>query len=152
HLPMSALDLQAGWAIYARAKTGVQRKSPLWPETLRAIQEWLSQRPEPARTEDAGRLFLTRYRRSYTASQTNNYVSRAFGKLLKKVGVNGRKGLNFYGLRCTFRTVGDESRDQPAVDHLMGHEPPTMASIYRQAISDERLRAVSDYVRAWLFG
>jgi hypothetical protein len=27
-----------------------------------------------------------------------------------------------------------------------------MASVYRERISDERLRAVTDHVRAWLFG
>jgi hypothetical protein len=34
----------------------------------------------------------------------------------------------------------------------MGHEVPHMSSVYRETISDERLRAVADHVRAWLFG
>jgi hypothetical protein len=33
----------------------------------------------------------------------------------------------------------------------MGHEVPHMSSVYRETISDERLRAVTDHVRAWLF-
>ena len=32
--------------------------------------------------------------------------------------------------------VADEAKDQPAADYLMGHEVPTMSSIYREAISD----------------
>jgi hypothetical protein len=34
----------------------------------------------------------------------------------------------------------------------MGHARDDMASVYRERISDERLRAVSDHVRKWVFG
>ncbi|HLJ97317.1 MAG TPA: hypothetical protein VKU02_29430 [Gemmataceae bacterium] len=39
-----------------------------------------------------------------------------------------------------------------ATDHIMGHEIRNMSSVYRERISDEQLRAVTDYVRAWLLG
>ena len=64
---------------------------------------------------------------------------------------HGRKGLGFYTLRHTFRTVADEAKDQPAADYIMGHEVPHMSGVYRETISDARLRAVADHVRAWLF-
>jgi hypothetical protein len=48
--------------------------------------------------------------------------------------------------------VADECRDQPAVDFVMGHADPSMAGHYRERISDERLQAVADHVRGWLFG
>jgi integrase len=70
---------------------------------------------------------------------------------MKRLGVNGRKGRNYYTLRHSFRTVADESKDQPAVDFIMGHEVPHMSAVYRETISDARLRAVADHVRAWLF-
>jgi hypothetical protein len=38
-----------------------------------------------------------------------------------------------------------------AVDYLMGHARDDMASVYRERISDDRLRAVADHVRGWLF-
>ena len=44
-----------------------------------------------------------------------------------------------------------EVKDQPAADFVMGHEAPGMARLYREGISDERLKAVSDHVRKWLF-
>ena len=37
-------------------------------------------------------------------------------------------------------------------DGAMGHEVPHMSSVYRETISDARLRAVTEHVRAWLFG
>jgi hypothetical protein len=48
--------------------------------------------------------------------------------------------------------VADEARDQPAADFSMGHESPHMSTVYREKISDERLRAVADHVHRWLFG
>jgi hypothetical protein len=62
-----------------------------------------------------------------------------------------KEGLGFYTLRHTFRTMADEAKDQPVVDFMMGHEVPHMSAVYRETISDERLRAVADHVRAWLF-
>ena len=47
--------------------------------------------------------------------------------------------------------MADEAKDQPAADFIMGHEVPHMCSVYRETISDERLKAVADHVRKWLF-
>ena len=44
-LPLSALDLDKGWLTYPRPKTGIMRRCPLWPETIRAVRDWLTQRP-----------------------------------------------------------------------------------------------------------
>ena len=71
-------------------------------------------------------------------------------KLLRKLGLK-RPGLNFYALRHTFETIAGESKDQVAVDHVMGHAREDMASVYRERISDGRLESVADHVRAWLF-
>jgi hypothetical protein len=37
-----------------------------------------------------------------------------------------------------------------AVDAIMGHSRDDMASVYRERISDDRLRAVVEHVRKWL--
>jgi hypothetical protein len=47
--------------------------------------------------------------------------------------------------------VADESKDSVTCDALVGHETPHMSSVYRETISEARLKAVSDHVRAWLF-
>jgi integrase len=151
-LPLTALDLDGGWVNYPRPKTGINRRCPLWPETVRAIQEALALRPKPKMGEHAGLAFLTPRGGCWHTGTTDNPLSHGTWKLLKALGINGRKGLNFYALRHTFRTIADEARDQPAADAIMGHETPHMSSIYRERISDERLRAVTDHVRNWLFG
>ena len=78
-------------------------------------------------------------------------IAFEFGKLLRKLHLN-RVGLGFYAVRHTFRTIADEARDQPAADYITGHESAHMSTVYRETIRDERLKAVTDYVRRWLFG
>jgi integrase len=147
-LPLAALDLEGGWVSYARVKTGIPRRAALWPETVQALREALRQRPEPKRPEHAAMAFLTKFGAPWFKGDTTNPLSAETRKLLDALGIRGR---NFYALRHVFETVAGESGDQAAVDHVMGHAREDMASVYRERISDERLRAVSDRVRKWLF-
>jgi integrase len=149
NLPLSALDLERGQVDYPRPKTGIPRRCPLWPETVAAVREALAARKEPKDPADAGLVFITKYGESWAKDVADSPITKEMRKLLNATGVNGHR--NFYTLRHTFRTVADESKDQPAVDYFMGHEVPHMSAVYRETISDGRLRAVADYVRAWLF-
>jgi integrase len=151
HLPLSALDLENGIIDFPRPKTGIPRRCPLWPETVAAIRDAMAKRPTPKSQEHAGLVFITKYGLPWAKDATDQTLAKEFGKLLKALGINGRKGLGFYTIRHTFRTVADESKDQPAVDFIMGHEVPHMSAVYRETISDPRLRAVADHVRRWLF-
>jgi hypothetical protein len=101
--------------------------------------------------EDAGPDDFAALRNKVAKDTSTNPVSQETRKLLKALCLNGRKGLGFYPLRHVFRTVADEAKDQPAVDFLMGHEVSHVTSVYRETISDERLKAVTDHVHAWLF-
>src|SRR4029077_16629742 len=132
-----------------RPKTGVARRCPLWPETVAAIKEALANRPEPKEKADQSLVFLTQRGYSWHKDNSDSPITKEMRKLLDKLSLNGHR--NFYTLRHTFRTIADESKDQPAVDHIMGHESPHMSSIYREKISEERLKAVTDQVRGWLF-
>jgi integrase len=165
-LPIDALDLDGGWANFPRPKTGIPRRCPLWPETVAALKESLAVRPLPKDEADSRIAFVTKYGWRWVktnvehvkddAGKPDVHVSRDDGltkevrKILRALGINGSR--NFYTLRHTFRTVADEWKDQPAIDSIMGHARDDMASVYRERISDERLRAVTDYVRNWLFG
>ncbi len=153
-LPMSAVDLDAAMIDFPRPKTGIPRRCPLWSETAAAIREVLAKRPEPRGNADAALAFLSLRGSPLCSVREENRtdgVAVQFGQLLRSHRINGRKGLGFYTLRHTFRTVADEAKDQPAADFIMGHEVAHMSSVYRETISDERLKAVTDYVRKWLF-
>jgi integrase len=150
-LPKQAIDLGRGFLDYPRTKTGMNRRCPLWPETVEALKSALTHRPEPKHSADAGLVFITRFGQAWYTDTSESPISYELGKLLRKLGIIGRKGLGFYTLRHTFRTVADESKDQPAVDFIMGHEVPHMSAVYRETISNERLKAVVDHVHRWLF-
>lgn len=149
-LSIDALDLQGGWVNFPRPKTGIQRRCWLWPETVEAIRESIVNRAEPKDERHARTVFLTRCRVGWSADDTSNPISAEMAKLLKRLKIH-RAGLGFYALRHTFETVAGESRDQVAVNAVMGHVDNSMAAVYRERISDERLRAVAEHVRNWLF-
>ena len=111
----------------------------------------LADRPEPKSEDHAGLVFITKYGQPWSRDDDRAAITKEFAKLLKQLGINGRKGLGFYTLRHTFRTAADEAKDQPAADFIMGHEVAHMSSVYRETISDARLKAVTDHVRSWLF-
>lgn len=163
-LPVDAIDLDTGWLDFPRPKTGVDRRIPLWPETVASIREWLVGRPNAKRPEDAELVFLTSQRRAYfrpgrvvedengatSAKGFCSPVTTAFKWLLKKVGVAGNRG--FYSLRHGFETIAGDTGDQVAVNAIMGHADQSMAAVYRERIDPERLKRVVEHVRAWLFG
>ncbi len=149
-LPLSALDLKRGWLDFPRPKTGIERRIPLWPETVASLNEWLSKRD--ALNGHADLVFVTHRGGSWSKTEADNPVCKETAKLLKRLGIH-RKGLSFYSLRRTFRTIASEARDEAAADAIMGHAPRSddMAAIYRQRVDADRLRAVVDHVHNWLF-
>lgn len=151
NLPFSALDLDGAVIDFPRPKTGIARRVPLWPETAEALRDSIERRPKPKKKENARLVFITSHGYAWAKDTPDSPVAKETKKLMKALGINRRKGLGFYTLRHTFRTVADETKDQPAVDFIMGHEVPHMSSVYRETISDERLRAVVDHVHKWLY-
>jgi integrase len=61
NLPLSAVNLDTGWLDYPRPETGINRRCPLWPETVGAMREALAKRPKPKQEEHAGLFFITKY-------------------------------------------------------------------------------------------
>ena len=127
-LPLSAFDLDGGWVDFPRPKTGIERHCWLWPETVEAIREAVEARPAPKAEADAGLLFMTKFGSRWFTGSTDNPLSHEMTKVLRELQIH-RAGLNFYAFRHTFETVGEEARDQVAVDHVMGHVRNDMASV-----------------------
>ncbi len=159
NLSLTAIDLSGGWIDYPRPKTGIPRRCPLWHESTAAVEAAIAMRPEPKDPEDERLAFLTAYGRRWVRTNRvtdhgatpDDAIGKEFIKLLTTLKLK-RSGLGFYALRHTFRTVADECGDQTATNFIMGHHDASMAAMYRERISDERLRAVVEHVRKWLFG
>ena len=149
-LPFTALDLETGWIDYPRRKTGVKRRFPLWPETIAAIKASIAGRAKP-KPGNEKYVFLTLRGVTWATDTNAGALSARFRNLVKELGIY-RKGVGFYALRHVFETIAGDSKDQVAVDAIMGHSRDDMASVYRERISDERLVAVVNHVRQWLFG
>jgi len=156
--PRSAVDLERCWTTFPRPKTGIERRCPLWTETVNSLKEAIGQRPKPKDKADDGLVFLTRWGHRFVRMSDEDdpgqrraldAVVGQFRKLLRKLDINGKR--NFYAIRHTFQTVAEESRDFPAVKSIMGHADNSMSAVYRERISDDRLQAVVETVQAWLW-
>jgi len=161
-LKLPDLDLKAGILDNSRSKTEEKRRAALWPETVTAIKVSLKRREKmierhgPLPDDLKNIVFITKKRRPYISySETgetgkNDAVGAEFLTLARSLGTKH----SFYDLRRTFCTIADESLDGAAVKLVMGHRPhqADMTSVYRQRFPDERLRAVSERVRTWLYG
>jgi integrase len=135
----------------------VDRRFQLWPETIKAIRAAMLERPIAKNDEHEDLCFLTSrgmpiwFESSNTKSSGfRDSVSKAFTALCSTCGV-ARSQRGFYSLRRTFETVAGDSKDQVAVDVVMGHTDSSMAGVYRQGLEDQRLIDVGKHVRNWLF-
>lgn len=161
------IGFKTGWLDYPRHKTGIQRRALLWPETLKALKEYEAVRPTPL-VQFADYYFITSAKRQ----RGHSSLPSEFRKLRESVNtkrnkkgeiVTDKDGLpkmqnplpiphgTFGYFRHTFETVAGGSRDQVAVDAIMGHVDGSMAAEYREGIEDDRLEVVANHVRKWLF-
>lgn len=143
------VDTRTGWLDYPRPKTGMPRRAFLWKATIKAIRDSVDGAPVKQMPGDP--VFHTRKGHAWAKATRANPLSREFANLLKAAGI-ARPGLGFYALRHTFETVAGASRDQVAVDAVMGHAPRAgdMSAVYREGIDDDRLKAIANHVRKWL--
>ena len=142
-LPKTAI--KGDWIEWPRAKTATKRRIPLWDETKQAI--------EAAMREGKPDGELVFYRKN-GSKYDRKYVGEQFQKAAKLASVQNH---TYYDLRRTFQTVAEnhsENYDLAAIRSIMGHlaKSNDMSARYRQNISDERLKAVTNAVRSWLFG
>ena len=151
-LPILAVDWEKGIVSYPRHKTIVERPYlPMWPETLGWLRASLKKRHTPTQPEADGTVFVTKKGMTYHDDRAKRHpISWTFYQLAKKQGIYP-PGLSFSTLRHTFETVAGDSKDQVAVDAIMGHVDGSMAGEYREGIAPSRIDAAVEHVRAWLF-
>lgn len=149
------LDLEKGWLVFPRPKTGVTRRCKLWPETISALRAVLNGRPAPKDPADKDRVFVTRCGARFIRFEDGrriDAVHRIFAQLLRDLGIK-RKGVSYYSLRHSFRTVCDGVDDR-AAGLVMGHTPREndMPTNYVHQVDDARIERVVRHVHEWLFG
>jgi integrase len=152
-VPYDVFDLETGWLVWYRKKTGIERKAKLWPETIAAVKAALPCRPKPKKSEHADRLFLTRIGQPWYKDDKpkQSALQTQFKELMEEAGVyRPRRG--FLALRHTTETIAGDAKDQVCVDAIMGHVDNSIAEVYREHIADERFVAIADYMHAWLYG
>ncbi len=142
-LPRKAVDLEAGFISYARPKTGIARRIPLWTETVDALRAAMATEGELAFQTQQG----TAYAKGAAGSDA---IGLTFRRALQDRKIH-QAGLGFATLRHIFQTVAEGSKDFPAIRHIMGHVDESISGAYREGVSDERLRDVVDVVHDWLF-
>ncbi|MBL8820553.1 MAG: hypothetical protein JNL58_31305 [Planctomyces sp.] len=133
---------------FAREKTGIDRRCWLWPETREAI----AAAKAPENPED--RMFLSKRGKPLHVPHGLNrtdLVACNWTELKKQIGLT-RPNSGFKCFRHTFRTEADGAKDPEAVRMVMGHTDGSVGEFYRHRFDDERLIAVAQYVRTWLFG
>lgn len=119
------------------------RSIPLWPETVEALKESLANRPTPKTAADKNLFFITR-----TGQQWGQWaLTHEIKKLKAKLNID-RDGVGFNSFRNIIETYG--GTDQVAVNWIMGHIDPSTAVRYRNGVPAERVKTVTDSVRAWL--
>lgn len=139
--------LQTGLLEYPREKTHFMRVTPLWPETIDAIKNAITERAKSRLTE----LFLTSSNQPHSKKSGYDLISQMFYRCLHRTG-SYSPGRNFGALRTTFSNVGKEVGDDLALRALMGHsDGSTLYENYADGVYVERLRKITDHVRGWLF-
>lgn len=171
-LTISSIDFERSWLEGLREKTAIERAAWLWPETIEAIQKAIEQRYDNHPSTLADHVFITKRRQAwFRGSGKDDAVTAAFAKLRTKALIDPavklaveagadekvvrsqeqakRRGVNFYSLRHSFETVAGDSKDQIAVNYVMGHCDDSMAAVYREGIDPQRIIDVCSFVRDW---
>lgn len=154
-LTWGEVDLGGGWIDTTRNKTGVRRRTPLWPELVADLRAALAAHEPAGRTRElANRVFLSRFGGELVADDGGlrlDRLQKTFQLLAGSCGL-ARTGRSFYSLKRTGRTWMDEVGDQRAAGLVVGHELGDVGGIYVVEVPDERLVRVSEHVRSKLFG
>jgi integrase len=139
-LLVSDIDWAAGVIRHARKKTGQGRVAPLWPETLEALKMIVAH-GKPT-------VFITARGVPLERIGTPG-VNKAVRAVIERAGL-WRDGVGYYWLRRTHATVAKRIGDDTDRRIIQGHVVDDVHEGYVQEYPAERLKVVTDFVRAWL--
>ena len=147
-------DVKGVWLDVPRGKNEHERKAWLWPETrtaIKAARKAIKESNVKIKPDCRELVFTTCHGQMWT-DEDSGYcaIGLEFTKLKTSAKLD-RPGVGFASFRHVFRTVADETLDFPAARYVMGHEGDghAMDAVYREGISDARIKKVCEYVRQW---
>lgn len=149
------IDLSHGRIDTLRGKTAAVRRTPLWPETLDAINRSIEAQGREIGDDD--RVFLTTRGNPWVIEQGTNHarndaLGKQFSKVLKACDID-LKLAGFGHLKHTHATVSGGSSDAEAAKIVRGHtygDAVEEAYVRAANISWDRLEAVTAHVKNWL--
>ena len=147
YLKWTDLDFANGRVILPRRKTGIYIDLPLWPETVRSLQDIPRKGSLVFYTSKGKPYIQTNVRVGDNGNEqytVTNLISTKFRRLIIRSGLNVPKGTGFYTLRGTAATIAARSGDPFAVQRLLGHANLTMATRYVQDVSAQTDRAIEN--------
>lgn len=118
-----------------RIKTGVRRKTVLWPETVRALKSC---------RRGGDRLFVTLHGNPWVNGETNS-IALLFNRLLTVAKIK-RDGVGFGALKHTHTSATGSHPDRAACRVTRGHEIEGIESHY-DIPNIQRLKSVTDLAR-----
>jgi integrase len=133
-------DIIGGVIDNLRPKTGELRIAPLWPETVDAINNWLTLRMSPLPN-----LFITKYGRAWDAHD----VGHKFKDLREAAKVDLGEKVGLYALRHTFSTIADDAESPNGKRLIMGQAFEGMDQVYvnKTRKDPRKLRRIVNVVR-----
>ena len=78
-------------------------------------------------------------------------LAEAYPRLKAEPRQNPYGWSSFRHMTETIASEAPVANVQPVIDLIMGHDDGTMASNYRESISDARIKKVCQHLRGWLF-
>jgi len=166
-LRWNMIDLEGGRLRFPRPKTGVMRVGYLWKRTreaLKSVRTLKQSRMEFESVGDSALVFVTRnglpyYREMEIHAEIEidgkkscrvigvrvcKPILCTFGRMVRELNL---KGVSFYRLRHTFKTLGKKARDREVLDLMMGHKDTSTGKIYdHEEIKWTRIRRVARIV------
>lgn len=155
-LRWSNINMETGELDMPRGKTGTDRKGYVWKQTSIALQRVATLKHNARAIKKHGAdaiVFISRaglpmYRETEIVKdgrsvgvKCENAITPTFGRLAKRLGL---KGVSFYRLRHTFKTLGKRAKDRDALNLCMGHKEPGIGHVYdHEEISFDRIKRVA---------
>ncbi len=155
-LTWDKIDFEHSTINMPRSKTGIDRSAFLWPESVAALRALHAKSEKQKRFAGSRKnknvlVFVTTFGNSWMTDSSGNTSLTAQYRLIIDDCKLHKRNRGFNSLRHTFETIAGNSRDQVAVDWVMGHVSQHISAEYRHGIDPDRVRDVCLFVRDWLF-